>query len=1050
MNLTKPQKLIYDMEKFAGGAIAVICGSMLVNGKKDLAEIKKAVNELYRLNAALRIRIVKTDGEVLQTVCDYAEQDFNVLCFENKAELDAYAEDYAKKPLDFYGNLCAINIVTLPEQYGLLIKLHHIIGDAWTLSLLGTQFNKLINGEEVEAYSYADYIESENTYIQSKRYEKDKAFFVEQFKKCDEVTYLSEKQSDSLNACRKTFVIGKEQTSHINTYAQRKGTSAFMLFTAALATYINRVKMNAEKFYIGTAVLNRSGVKENNTVGMFVNTAPMLMELDNNKSFANNLSTIEDTAFSVFRHQKYNYGDVLSTIRKEFNFTEKLYDVMISYQNAIVTGAEIETTWYHSGSQSESLQIHIDDRDNEGIFRIHYDYLTDKFTENEIERLHQHICNLLFDAICDDSKKLYELNILSADEKQKLLYEFNNTVVNYPRDKCVHQLFEEQVVKTPDKIAVIACDKTMTYSELNEQANKIAHALIEKGVGVGDVVAFALQRKSYLIATMLGILKSGAAYLPVDPDYPQDRIDYMLADSNAKSFVTEDNIQELLANDGTSNPSVEMSSNGLCYCIYTSGSTGKPKGTSLYHYNLVNLLSDNEKYFDGCNSVALLTTICFDVASQEIFCALLYGLKGYLFQNKSSLSVQEVCETVQKQEIDVIFATPTYFDMLTQTKQNTDLLLGQVKVVILAGEQFYLNDYVESNVHLNETIFLNQYGPAETHVCSCCVVYSKDVNSHDYTTITTIHAFTPSSHSFGYILKNATVHQLFEEQAAKTPDRIAVVACDKTLTYTELNEQANRIAHSLIEQGIGVGDIVAFSLPRRSYLLPTMMGILKSGAVYLPIDPDYPQERIDYMISDSKAKMFITENNIAELFANNKTDDPKIPMDMDNLCYCIYTSGSTGKPKGTLLTHKSVTNYTHNNNNVVHKIIKSDYERIVSVTTVGFDIFVTESLLPLVNGIEILLANEEQAKIQSLLNELLCKTPVDVLQTTPTKMKSLIIDKDNLDYLKTLKVIILGGEAVSEELVKELFGYTDAKIFNIYGPTETTVWSTNAEIKNEE
>lgn len=727
MNLTKPQKLIYDMEKFAGGAIAVICGSMLVHGKKDLPEIKKAVNELYRLNTALRIRIVESDGKVSQTVCDYAEQDFNVLCFDNKAELDAYAEDYAKKPLDFYGNLCEINIVTLLEQYGLLIKLHHIIGDAWTLSLLGTQFNKLMNGEEVEAYSYADYVESEKAYIQSKRYEKDKSFFVEQFKKCDEVTYLNEKQSDSLNACRKTFVIGKEQTSIINTYAKQKNTSAFMLFTATLATYMNRVKMNTEKFYIGTAVLNRSGVKENNTVGMFVNTAPMLIELDNTKSFAENLSAIEDTAFSVFRHQKYNNGDVLSAIRKEFNFTEKLYDVMISYQNATVTGADIETTWYHSGSQSESLQIHIDDRDNEGIFRIHYDYLTGKFTEKEIERLHYHICNLLFDAIGDDSKKLYELNILSADEKQKLLYEFNNTAIDYPRDKCVHQLFEEQVAKTPNKVAVIACDGT--------------------------------------------------------------------------------------------------------------------------------------------------------------------------------------------------------------------------------------------------------------------------------------------------------------------------------LTYTELNVQANRIAHSLIENGIGVGDIVAFSLPRRSYLLPTMLGILKSGAAYLPIDPDYPQERIDYMLDDSNAKLFVTEDSIQELLDNKDISNPCVNMSINALCYCIYTSGSTGKPKGTLLKHQCVANYVNNNNNnVVHKIIKSDYKCIVSVTTIGFDIFVTESLLPLANGLEILLANEEQAKLQINLNELLINRPADVLQTTPTKMKSLIVDKENLDYLKTLKAIVLGGEAVDESLVSELYSYTDAKIFNIYGPTETTVWSTNTEV----
>ena len=590
MNLTKPQKLIYDMEKFAGGAIAVICGSMLVHGNKNLSEIKKAVNEFYRLNDALRMHIVETDGEVSQTVCDYTEQDFNVLCFDNKVEMDAYAENYAKKPLDFYGNLCEINIVTLPDQYGLLIKLHHIIGDAWTLSLLGTQFNKLINGEEVEVYSYVDYVESENAYIQSRRYEKDKAFFVEQFKKCDEVTYLSEKQSDSLNSCRKTFVIGKEQTSHINVYAQQKDTSAFMLFAAALATYMNRVKMNAEKFYIGTAVLNRSGVKESNTVGMFVNTAPMLIELDNSKSFAENLSTIEDTAFSVFRHQKYNYGDILSAIRKEFNFTEKLYDVMISYQNATITGVDVETTWYHSGSQSESLQIHIDDRDNEGIFRIHYDYLTDKFTEDEIERIHQHICNLLFDAIDDDSKKIYELNILSADERQKLLYEFNDTAIDYPRDKCVQQLFEEQVEKTPDKVAVVACDKTLTYSELNKEANKIANALIKKGVKKNDIIAFQVTRKSDLIGLMLGILKTGSSYMPIDPNYPRDRVDYMVKDSGATFCINDQMLKELLECDKSENPAIYNSKEERFCILHTSGSTGLPKGAAIKHMNMVNFI----------------------------------------------------------------------------------------------------------------------------------------------------------------------------------------------------------------------------------------------------------------------------------------------------------------------------------------------------------------------------------------------------------------------------------------------------------------------------
>ncbi len=727
MNLTKPQKLIYEMEKFHGGAISVVAGSMLVDGIADTKKIKNAVNQLLENNDVLRTRILEKDNNATQEVVAFKEQDFEVLEFQTEDELKNYAKEKAREPLDLTGSLCDMKIIVLPEKYGIFAKLHHIISDAWTLSLMGTQFNKFMCGEAFGAFSYTDYIESEENYTGSKRYEKDKEFFIEQFKKCDEATFLNEKQTITLKSERKTFVISKDKTEIIRAFAKNNSTSEFLLFLNALSSYINRTKLNKEKFYIGTAVLNRSNFKEKNTMGMFINTVPLLIEVENEKSFKENLESIEKTVFSVFRHQKFNYGDVLKALRQEFDFQEKLYDVMLSYQNATVEGKSFETEWYHCGSQSESLQIHIDDRDNEGIFKIHYDYLTEKFTENEIERLNTHILNLLFDGIENEDKKLYELNILSEDEKNKLLFEFNDTKIDYPKDKCVHELFEERVKEHPDKIAVIACDKTLTYKELNEEANRIAHSLIEKGVKQGDIVAFMLPRKSFLLSVMLGILKSGAAYMPIDPDYPEDRIEYMLSDSNAK------------------------------------------------------------------------------------FC--------------------------------------------------------------------------------------------------------------------------------------------------------------------------------------------------------------------------------------------ITENNISDFKENKKHHNPDIKISSNNICYCIYTSGSTGKPKGTLLTHLNALNFTNDNSyNISHEIIKSDYKKIVSITTVGFDIFVTESLLPLTNGLEIVLANENQAKFQSELNELLKKYPVDVLQTTPTKMKSLITDKTQLDYLKKLKAIILGGEVLDEVLVREICSYTNAKIFNIYGPTETTVWSTISEI----
>ena len=717
MLLTKPQKLIYDMEKFAGGSVAVICGSMLTPGKCEISELKRAVNEVYRLNDALRIRVCEEADGVNQIITAYKEKGIEVLRFESKAELDAYAQSYAKKPMDFYGDLCAIKVVLLPEQYGLLVKMHHIIGDAWTLSLIGNQFNAILNGDVPEAYSYADYIESEKEYVSSRRYEKDKAFFSEHFQKCDEVTYLSEKQSDSFTANRKTFIIGNDAAKRITDYAATHETSAFMLFTAALAAYMNRVKMNAEKFYIGTAVLNRSTAKEKNTAGMFINTVPMLIELQNEKSFAENLSGIEDTAFSVFRHQKYNYGDVLNDLRSQFGFGEKLYDVMLSYQNATISGNN-DTTWYHCGMQTESLQIHIDDRDNEGIFRIHYDYLTDKFTEHEIKMLHVHLLNLLFSSIGNDSQKIYELNILTDDEQQKLLFDFNDTAVDYPRDKCVHTLFEEQAAKTPDKVAVIACDKTLTYKELNEEANRIAHSLIEKGVGVGDIVAFALPRKSYLISTILGILKSGAAYLPIDPDYPQDRIEYMLSDSQAKLFITDSNIDELLGNSNTQNPNVTMSRSNRFCCIYTSGSTGQPKGVSLTHNNFCNYFLSNV-YIDlvlTCRTCFCISNIIFDMFINEVFSALLFGLKLVLANESDINTPQKLALLISKNDIESIICTPTKFSIYLN---NIDFQssLSNVKLLTFGGEVL-TNEFCNKIRCCSNATIINGYGPTETTIVS--------------------------------------------------------------------------------------------------------------------------------------------------------------------------------------------------------------------------------------------------------------------------------------------------------------------------------------------
>ncbi len=310
------------------------------------------------------------------------------------------------------------------------------------------------------------------------------------------------------------------------------------------------------------------------------------------------------------------------------------------------------------------------------------------------------------------------------------------------------------------------------------------------------------------------------------------------------------------------------------------------------------------------------------------------------------------------------------------------------------------------------------------------------------------------------------VHELFMEQAKKTPDEVAVVFEKKKITYRELDEMSNALAHLLRDRGVDRGDIVPITAKRSHYIIVAMLGILKAGAAYMPIAPDYPKDRIEFIISEAGSRVGcvfgydeklpgIELLKLDEAGLNDAETEKKQPMENQNnpedLCYIIFTSGSTGVPKGVMIQHRNVTNYVHNNNNnVCHAVIQEGYQKIISVTNIVFDIFVTESILPLLNGMTVYFTSDEEVFSQSAINRIVTKNAVEVLQTTPTKMKGYLFDKNQKDYLSTLKVIILGGEALSIGLYEELRKQTTAEIFNIYGPAETTVWSSNARVEDED
>lgn len=649
--LSNSQGLIYETEKFVGGAVNVICGGVLTKREIEIDAMQSAVRELFQRNSALRTYIVEKDNKLFQVVADTVPQEIKVRCFENKEELDAYADKYAKEPFDLYGELCEIQIIVTESHSGILIKLHHIVGDAWTMTLIATQFHALLDGKTPIAYPYAEHLEKERDYLQGDNYLKDRTFFMEQFQKCSEVTYLSEKQSRFFTAARKTFSFTSGQTKRLVEYADRREVSVFVLFLAAFGVYISRIRQNVEQFYLGTALLNRFGVRDKNTAGMFVNTAPVLMELDYQKTFAETLSEIKSKIFSILRHQRFHYSDTLAAIRKEYHFTEKLYDVMLSYQNAEIASVdEIESTWYHSGIQAESLQIHVDDRDRKGMFRIHYDYQTEKFTPEQISQMHENFATLLSDAVENDNKRLWELELLPEAEKQKLLFAFNDTAVGYPREKCVHELFEAQVERTPDRVALVFENESFTYGKLDAMSNSLANFLRGQGVKPNQIVPIVTKRSWHIFVAMLGILKAGAAYMPVDTDYPLERIQYMFDTANVKIALTYGYDKFLpvrtICLDGFDfnrniRPlSTVNNAEDLCYIVFTSGSTGMPKGVTIRHRNVVNHCDNNsynayhaviKKEYQSIVSVA---NFIFDIFVTDSLLTFLNGMTVYLANGK--------------------------------------------------------------------------------------------------------------------------------------------------------------------------------------------------------------------------------------------------------------------------------------------------------------------------------------------------------------------------------------------------------------------------------
>ena len=747
--LTNPQKSIWYTEQFySGTTVNNICTSGTVFG--DIAEnlLKQAIKNVVKQNDSFRIHVILENNIAKQYIADYKDFNIDVEYIDDESEIERVEKEEVKYKFDVIdSDLFKFKLAISEGNFAcIILTVNHLIADSWALGLVIQEilrnYNALKNNEEItqETFSYVDYINSEKEYKSSKKFENDKSYWNEIFETIPEqatIPSLNNSIKDlSYNAKRLSFEINKELLSKINDFCRENNISIFNFFMAIFSIYIGRVS-NIDDFVIGTPILNRSNFKEKHTTGMFVNTVPVRVNNLNEGSFKNLASDFATKMMGILRHQKYSYNSVLEDLRAKNENVPNLYNIIISYQ---VTKAfdekfgDYKTNWTFNNYCANDFNIHIYDINDTGDLIINYDYLIDKYSAEDVIDVHNRIVHMINQVLTDNDIGSSDIEIVTPVEKDKILNVFNNTDVDYPRDKTIVDLFEEQVEKTPDNVAVAFEDKKLTYRELNEKANSLARYLINQDIKPGTVIGLRLNKRLEMIIGILAIIKSGCCYLPINMQYPQDRVDFMLSDSNAKLLLgTEDSLTDMeinlpkidinLNNDNiysyeTTNLGLKISPEDLIYIIYTSGSTGKPKGAMLCHRNVVRLFKNDKFLFDFSENDAwtMFHSVAFDFSVWEMYGALLFGGKLVLVSDEVAQDPELFLNLMRKEHVTVLNQTPTYFYKLLKVeleKEDTDL---SVRYIVFGGEALKPNLIKGWYLKYPETKLINMYGITETTV----------------------------------------------------------------------------------------------------------------------------------------------------------------------------------------------------------------------------------------------------------------------------------------------------------------------------------------------
>ncbi len=722
-----------------------------LSGQINIAALESSINEIIQRHEALRTNFVTAEGQPVQVIasnlnCQVQVVNLLHLCeTERKIEVQRCVNEEANRPFKLEREPL-FRVILLPldqTEYVLLFTMHHIISDGWSLGVFVKELIELYKGfctgKPVNLPSlpvqYADFAVWQRQWLTGKILETQLDYWKEQLSNSPA---LLELPTDRPRPAVQTFrggyyhaVLPQELSAELTALSKRAGVTLFMTLLAAFQTLLYRLS-GQDDIVVGTPVAGRNREELEGLIGFFINTLVLRTDFSGIPTFEQLLNRVREVAMQAYAHQDLPFEQLVETLQPTRDLSySPLFQVMFSLEDALVPAVELPELTISSypveiGTAKFDLGLSIENTAS-GLIGV-WEYNTDLFDEATIFRIAGHYQTLLEEVAANPKQKISELPLLTETERHQLLVEWNNTRAEYPQDKCIHQLFEEQVRLTPDAIAVVFEGEQLTYRELNAKANQLAHYLQSWGVGPEVLVGLCVERSLEMVISLLGVLKAGGAYVPLDPNYPSERLGFMLEDSSVPVLLTQTQLVELLppssarvvcvdgdiekiAFHSSENPSSAVTPDNLAYVIYTSGSTGKPKGVLLAHQGLCNLATAQIQLFDvqPNSRVLQFASFSFDVATSDVVIALTSGATLYLATKDSILPGSGLIEVLSDKAITHVELPVSVLSVLPFEE------LPGLGTIVVGGEACP-PDLVGRWATGRQ--FLNAYGPTETTVCA--------------------------------------------------------------------------------------------------------------------------------------------------------------------------------------------------------------------------------------------------------------------------------------------------------------------------------------------